>query len=1291
MNGISKTRFSGFVIIIILILILVLSIFTVLSRNVSEDKLIQIGFVKLQQYSRQLQSKIDVLYTTRISGNRNWKKKDYSMIYHDDRWYIVYKKKNDLSSGTKDSLDISDTISYDFLDRKFFNEYIIFDEENVLYKSLKTEFPDSANYLEYLKANLYLPSSYKIFNMKKDSDLKDIFHNTGFISKTVINYEIYYQFVYPFKIQDKEFFISGFLTSKNYLGKKQHVEIWILLVIGILLLFTLFSFPFIKLFLLSKTERIKTSDLVMLCFSISGIACIVTLLIINLNTLVHLKVNTEKQLISLNDSIKSDFVNELNLMYNTAEGYEEYEKGSFNVKGYVLTNQKFAISDSLLKRRIMIYPYFKELFCSDKGRSERIVTTWETDTRSPIFYRDYYKKKDEWLLPGPGEERRFRLQSIYSNTTGEVSAVLAKPSKTNSKMVYCISSPMFSVINTILPPGYEFRIIGQDGLVWFHNNQQKNTRENFLEECDHNDQIQEAIHNRVETSFAMKISLENYQAYMSPVGSLPLYMITLCNTKEQNEFLSHVNYDLFIFIVIGILFAVIASAIFYFEKIDKEKRTNTAGDSEPGLIWLLADSRKNRRYIVIFSLNIFLGLFISLPVFVSTCTVLHYLLILFSAYSLCFIYTYLLLKCVSPNLIKKSMIITYALILVMCNIIYLICLSPFNSFIIPEALAITITGLIVFVVQRNQLFPKLRETVLKSGIKFLWSSKSPSLPYALFICSWLVIGCILPTIYLFRIAGREEVDLLTRKNQLELATKIERKGILIDSFYIAHIYPDKNPAGDPYLNILKTNLKQKGNYLLNLSEIPVIESMKSVAFSDIRPDSDYLLLNKYLRLMIRKEDIRSYQMLYGVGLDTSWFWTGGYFSRTKPDTLKFHYKAKQKDAGGFYSGYQFRLSSVLHNQKTAKMSINSKSALFNTLVILILLLFLFRFIQIIIKKLFILERPEIPNTIETPQNIPKSVNTFLVNTLNHHHIVKWIKSACVITEPYQTLELKSLQNVLIILYPVPENPGKWDIFINTLEELFRRDSGQVILLSPYTPVQIREIVEEQIQSTSTNDTKDALTEINQHLMRLFSHFIVSFIPDKTNGKVLSRMLGLNNPVLGNDLVIGNIGGALTPKSQKTVYSTNNLPGSESDLYNLLSSQYHYLWKTCTTNEKFILFDLSMDSLVNGKNTEDIKNLVGKGILDVDGKLCFVSNGFKRYVTEMVDSEEFIIMEKKSKMGDGWNKIKYPLYLIFGAIVMFFFFTQQEIFTGITGAIIALTGILGTLMKVLSVRSAETGK
>jgi len=174
-------------------------------------------------------------------------------------------------------------------------------------------------------------------------------------------------------------------------------------------------------------------------------------------------------------------------------------------------------------------------------------------------------------------------------------------------------------------------------------------------------------------------------------------------------------------------------------------------------------------------------------------------------------------------------------------------------------------------------------------------------------------------------------------------------------------------------------------------------------------------------------------------------------------------------------------------------------------------------------------------------------------------------------------------------------------------------------------------------------------------------------------------------------VIGNIEGALDLKSEKEVADNIELPGSKTDVYNMLISQYRYLWESCTTYEKFILSDLSTDSLVNSNNKEDINNLIGKRILDVHGKLCYVSKGFRRYVRELADTEELMAIENDKRRLDGWNKIKNPLYIIFGAIVVFFFFTQHDIITGINGAIISITGIIGTFLKVLSGRAPENGE
>jgi hypothetical protein len=187
---------------------------------------------------------------------------------------------------------------------------------------------------------------------------------------------------------------------------------------------------------------------------------------------------------------------------------------------------------------------------------------------------------------------------------------------------------MHSLINTVLPPGFEFRLVGKDGLVWFHSDPRKNSRENFLDECDYNSEIQEAIHNRVSALVPLQISPTSYRTYISPIGTIPLYLVTISDTREQNEFLSHINYMILVFVLIGIFCALVSTAIFYYEQLGIAFGGRMLNDAEPGLIWLLPDLRKNGRYMVLFGLNMFLGLLILIPVFFVRITVLHFLFIL---------------------------------------------------------------------------------------------------------------------------------------------------------------------------------------------------------------------------------------------------------------------------------------------------------------------------------------------------------------------------------------------------------------------------------------------------------------------------------------------------------------------------------------------------------------------------------------------------------------------------------------------------------------------------------------
>jgi hypothetical protein len=1311
MSFLPKTKYSGFIIIVILFLILALGFLLVHTRNQNEQQLINRAFIRLRQNSVTITSKIreySRMYETMGCVNpkpNTWAMKGYVIkIDTGNNARVLANKAEDVYSfSTKRFFS-------DIIDRSIFDEYCVFSANELFFKTFQVEAKSEKDYLGSLTNNLYMPENYHIFSRKKDSLLMRSSMNTGFISKTYINYNKYYQFVYPMRVNDQIWYIGGLISEKNYTAKKQHVEPWVLILIGILLVFTFFSFQFFKLLLLTKTERIRTMDTVLICLSISGLACIVPLLIINLFTVTGIQMNTDRQLIELNNSIKSGFVNELKLMYNATLAYEKMNKDSTPAL-HILSSEHLSIDSNTIKE----YPYFKGLFCTSikRGQSDKIISTWEDVTSSRIIYRQYVRKNGEWRLPSTSGDKRFRLESIYSNTSGDVMAVLSRPSDSWADSLFCVSSIMYSLINTVLPPGFEFRIIGRDGQVWFHSDPKKNNRENFLEECENSGEIREAIHNRVSTNVLLQISPKNYRAYISPIGTIPLYLVTLSDTREQNEFLSHVNYMILIFILIGLFCALISTGIFYYEQLGIAFNGGIAHDAEPGLIWLLPDLRKNERYMTISGLNLLLGVLMIIPVFSRRTTELHFLFILIALYSLFFMYCYFLLKTFKIKIFKWSIITTFSVILVSCNILYGIYLPHQFLFIVLEIIAIMVVSAVVYRKLRDRHFylEDFRETDFPDPpAKYADLSAQPHLPYVLFVYSWITIAAILPTLLLFKISGREEVELITKKNQLELASKIDRKNFQIDSLYIAHIYTNGKNDGrsiahnsSKRIDIIKEDLKMKGNYFVKqYSQANNGVFMPQKSHSN-KPDSNYIILSRKLRQMFGAEDIRSFEMLYGIGSDSAWYWDGGYLSRENPDSLRFYYSATKKSADSAYSAYQIMLSSDLLNQKTNPRSFGARFHLIELLIIFMFMVMLFFLIRRVIIKLFILEKPLIPNLIQIKEVLEEKSRVFIVNALHQEKIKELINKPYSILDSNNNEAIKASEINLIIINTIPKDLKHWMELYNRINGLIKEKPGQIIVLSCYSPRQLIEMADESIQAVAKEKNPNPLFIVKQNYLQLLSEFAVYYyeldsLPDKLPegldaGKI-SKEIGQGNEIidfLKKEFKFIGYSGGMNKRIEEIILNEKEIERLKPRLYKLFTTKYQFIWERCTINEKFIMFDLALDSVVNTKNMEDIHNLIGKGILEVKGRLDFTSRGFKQFVLDLSGTDVFQALQKDTKRTDGWNKIKVPIYIIFGAVVIFFFLTMQDVVSGMITTILSLGGLFTALWKLgLFGKSAQSG-
>lgn len=1316
-----QTRFSGMVVAIALFLVLILAFFTVYTSHENEQRTIKRGFVTLTQNAFSIKNRINSLSVLaknkqRIPENLAYNQwvKSYSLIIDTAGKVSIANgspthpvKFNNVS--TNDSLISSNALFSDILDDSFFDEYIVFKDSLLFYKSFETD-PEllGGNYIETFKKSLYIPANFNIFKRSSDSAIFSGGWNSGFISKIDLGYNQYYLFVYPLQVNNHHWYVGGLLTNHNYQIKKRHIESWILILIGTLLIFTLFSFQFVKLLMLSKTERVKTSDLVVLCFSISGVAYVVTLLMLNFFSRQILIDNSEVRLQALNDSIKHSFTTELKLTYRAIESYEDGRHNwndPLKPHTHILTSGELSrlVKDTAAIRR---NPYIKSLFLAspniktEANKSLYMITPWEKDASSRIAYRQYYQKKDEWLLPDTFGDVRFRLESVYSNTNGEVLAVMAKPARYSADTVFGASSPLYSLMNTTLSPGFEFRIIGEDGKIWFHNDKRKNNQDNFLDECGYGRLLREAIHNRVEVYTTVKISEKDYQCYISPIGKLPLYLVTLCDSAEQNTFLSHVNYIFLIFILLGLVWGLVAATVFYYEKMGKYTRGSLDEDDEPGVVWLLPDTRKNHRYVILFILNIVLALFIAIPRFSKELTTIHLFCILFSAFSACAVYTYLLLKPFK----KRSLPIVFSAVIVLCNVIYLVALPNFVSFFAIEMAALLFFGLVVVVVSKALRLgtPGEPEGVLKKNIpaiinkfqaKYLKPTEDPYIPYLCFVFSWIVSTCILPAFILFRTTVNEEVELTTKKNQIELAQKIEKKYLEIDSFYIKHIYPAENPTEYPYIDSIKDQLKQKGNYWLDFGTVSLTYFNKpDTHHIDRRSDSVYLALSRRMRETKKEEDIRTLQMLYDTAQSPLWQWNGGHLSKPSSDTLTLYYTSKQRNPDRLLSKVGLQIQSVLTNQKTNIY--NSFDHYFLPLVV-VMLLFLFLLILLLkalVKNIFVLRSYSDLNVISSSKSMMEGGNLFLINSI-HQPFIKQSLTAYSIVQ-FEKLSIKtSGKKHLIQMNNIPDNGETWTQSLDTLEEIIENSNHQIVVVSCFTPVQIKAMIDELIITAPDNETRTAFKNVKRRLLSLFSLFTVYFYQDDDNDKEFADFLdkclqmapsGMDKIALKDYLSheLKFAFGFIEKREwvHQVLCSHDALQELRLNLYQLFMPYYQHIWENCTVNEKFILFDMAMDTMVNAKNRDDIRNLIGKGILTVEGKLDFVSKCFKRYVLELTNTDEFRTLEMAMKRAGGWSKVKGPIYIIFVILVVFVFFTQQDIFSGVYGAIISIAGLIGALLK-----------
>ncbi len=100
--------------------------------------------------------------------------------------------------------------------------------------------------------------------------------------------------------------------------------------------------------------------------------------------------------------------------------------------------------------------------------------------------------------------------------------------------------------------------------------------------------------------------------------------------------------------------------------------------------------------------------------------------------------------------------------------------------------------------------------------------------------------------------------------------------------------------------------------------------------------------------------------------------------------------------------------------------------------------------------------------------------------------------------------------------------------------------------------------------------------------------------------------------------------------------------------------YHSLWSSFSKEEKYIVYDLALDNLLNTKNSNLMNILFQKGIFFTDkakGNISLFNDSFRNFILTEISKEEIESMNRLAKKKGEWSNFKTPIVIIIAFLLI----------------------------------------
>jgi len=362
----------------------------------------------------------------------------------------------------------------------------------------------------------------------------------------------YKLFLYPFPFHGQRAIMAGLISVSNYTSRYESVPINLITTASILLLLLFIAIPLLKIYIIGSHERITTFDLRMIIgtYFIGGL---VLFFLFSWNFLGSVQTaNNKTTLGNLAKQVDTNFCKEIDTACLQLKQYDSIYRYDAKIQSFL--GEKKYDSGRMSALSVMhphLYQQFDDVFWINDTATWVARWGFKHYKSLPIinvYDRQYFlnmKAGDVLLLKEAKDTFPFCLEPTFSKLDDKfVSNILirstANPSKPGRPIMLGLSGTMFSVCNTVLPPGYGFDVIDRTGKILFNSKMDRSLLSSIYNEFEDPSTIEQYVRYRQERYYpSTTFHGEPVALLVTPLKELPFTMVTYYGLGEDQRFQLH--------------------------------------------------------------------------------------------------------------------------------------------------------------------------------------------------------------------------------------------------------------------------------------------------------------------------------------------------------------------------------------------------------------------------------------------------------------------------------------------------------------------------------------------------------------------------------------------------------------------------------------------------------------------------------------------------------------------------------------------------------------------------------